>query len=127
MVSREAGGNTFQVVELTALGTQALAHREAIQIEVPVLGSAGTRSGGGAPDVELDGDDAELFEALRGWRTEQATDRGVPPYVVFNDKTLRAIATARPRTDDELLAVSGVGPSKLEQYGEDVLRLVAEG
>ena len=50
----------------------------------------------------------------------------MPPYVVFNDKTLRAIATARPQTDDELLAVSGVGPAKLEQYGEDVLRLVDE-
>ena len=126
MVSREAGGTTFQVVELTALGQQALAHREAIQIEVPVLGAAGARSGGGAPDAALGAEDAALFEALRDWRTEQATDRGVPPYVVFNDKTLRAIAAARPQTDDALLAVSGVGPAKLEQYGEAVLRLVDE-
>ena len=125
MVSREAGGNTFQVVELTALGHQALAHREAIDLDVPVLGAAGgrTRSGSGEA-VALDAADADLFEQLRAWRSEQAAERGVPPYVVFNDKTLRAIAAARPQTDDDLLAVSGVGPAKLEAYGEDVLDLV---
>ena len=50
----------------------------------------------------------------------------MPSYVVFNDRTLRGIAQARPASEDEMLAVSGVGPAKWEQYGAEVLELVAE-
>jgi len=50
----------------------------------------------------------------------------VPAFVIFNDKTLHAIARDRPADRAGLLAVSGIGPSKAEQYGDDVLRLVAE-
>ena len=121
------GGDEYPVVELTPLGGQALAHREAIDVSVPAFGS---RSGSGkrppAELAELDGDDVLLYDRLREWRTEEARDQGKPPYVVFNDKTLRAIASARPDSDDALLAVSGVGPAKLEAYGADVLRLVEE-
>ena len=118
------GGDDYPVVELTPLGEQALAHREAIEIEVPAFGAGARRAA--ADDAPLDGDDEALFERLRGWRTEQASERGVPPYVVFNDRTLRALATARPTTDAEMLAVKGVGPAKWDAYGADVLALVAE-
>ena len=75
---------------------------------------------------DLGPEDEALFERLRTWRTEQATERAVPPYVVFNDKTLRALAAHRPTTDAEMLAVKGVGPAKWDAYGADVLRIVAE-
>lgn len=118
------GGDEYPVVELTPLGAHALDHRDAIDVEVPAFGSRSS-SASSAPDDPLDGDDEALFEALRQWRADLARERGVPPYVVFNDRTLRGIARARPTSDDALLAVSGVGPAKLEQYGADVLGLVA--
>ncbi|HEX6936110.1 MAG TPA: ATP-dependent DNA helicase UvrD2 [Actinomycetes bacterium] len=69
--------------------------------------------------------DEALFERLREWRAEQAREQSVPAYVVFTDATLTALAEVRPSTEAELLAVSGVGRSKLERYGAAVLALVA--
>ncbi|CTQ54582.1 ATP-dependent DNA helicase RecQ [Roseibium album] len=73
---------------------------------------------------ELDHDGKLLFERLRRLRTQIARDQKVPPYVVFPDATLAGIAAARPVNDDALLAVSGVGQSKLGKYGEAFLELV---
>ena len=67
-----------------------------------------------------------VFVALKKWRLSVSRANDVPAFVVFNDKTLHAIAHDRPDDKRSLLNVSGVGPAKAEQYGEDVLRLVAE-
>lgn len=67
----------------------------------------------------------ELFERLRAWRAETAKAHGVPAYVIFHDATLRQIADSRPRTLDELRAISGVGAKKLEEYGYNLLDEVA--
>lgn len=61
------------------------------------------------------------FESLRAWRLERARTDAVPPYVVFHDSTLAEIAARRPRTLGELSQISGVGPTKLDRYGDDVL------
>jgi DNA helicase-2/ATP-dependent DNA helicase PcrA len=63
----------------------------------------------------------EGFEALKAWRLERARRDDVPAYVVFHNTTLEEIAGRRPRSLAELEAVPGVGPAKLERYGEDVL------
>jgi ATP-dependent DNA helicase RecQ len=76
--------------------------------------------------AELSNRDRELFEALRGWRVEVARDKGVPPYVIFHDKTLAAIATERPVDESELRLISGVGEKKVGRYGEDLARIVRE-
>jgi ATP-dependent DNA helicase RecQ len=73
----------------------------------------------------LSGEQEALFQRLREWRSGQALAQNVPPYVVFDDKTLRELAVARPASDDALLAVRGVGPMKLDRYGRDLLSLVA--
>jgi hypothetical protein len=70
--------------------------------------------------------DPALLEALRTWRTEQAKSQGVPPYIVFSNKILEAIAVQRPTTVAELGKISGVGPAKLEQYGAAVIALVGK-
>jgi DNA helicase II / ATP-dependent DNA helicase PcrA len=70
--------------------------------------------------------DEALFERLRTWRAEQAKEASVPAYVVFTDATLTALAELRPTTVEALLAVSGVGRTKLERYGDDVLALCRE-
>ena len=72
-----------------------------------------------APDYE-----AGLFEELRALRRRLADEQSVPAFVVFNDATLRALAAARPTDDRAMLAVSGVGPAKLEQYGKDFLAVI---
>jgi DNA helicase-2/ATP-dependent DNA helicase PcrA len=68
-----------------------------------------------------------LVEALRAWRRERAKADGVPAYVVFNDRTLFALADRQPRSRGELLAVEGIGPTKLDQYGDDLLAVLAAG
>jgi DNA helicase-2/ATP-dependent DNA helicase PcrA len=67
--------------------------------------------------------DEALFERLREWRSEQAKQASVPAYVVFTDATLMALAEARPTSEAALLAISGVGRTKLERYGADVLAM----
>jgi ATP-dependent DNA helicase RecQ len=78
-----------------------------------------------AAAAELNDADRGLFELLRAWRGETARAASVPAYVVFPDSTLTSISQTRPRSLDELMAVSGVGVKKLEQYGDEVLDVVA--
>ncbi len=66
-----------------------------------------------------------LFDALRRWRRDRAERDGVPAYVVFHDSTLAEIASRRPRTLSDLRMVSGIGPAKLERYGQEVLAVLA--
>jgi len=69
--------------------------------------------------------DEELFERLREWRLRVATQQGVPAYVVFTDATLTALAERHPTSNDELLAIAGIGPRKIELYGSAALALLA--
>ncbi|MFC9350952.1 ATP-dependent DNA helicase UvrD2 [Arthrobacter sp. NPDC057013] len=68
----------------------------------------------------------QTFNALREWRKEVAHSADVPAFVVFTDATLTAIAEARPSSLEELAGLAGVGPSKLERYGEAVLAVLTE-
>ncbi|MDQ4097506.1 MAG: HRDC domain-containing protein, partial [Actinomycetota bacterium] len=71
--------------------------------------------------------DPRMLEALKTWRATTAKASGVPAYVVFHDTTLAAVAEAKPRDRAALLALPGVGPVKVERYGEALLSLVAAG
>jgi DNA helicase-2/ATP-dependent DNA helicase PcrA len=65
-----------------------------------------------------------LYDALKRWRLERAIADDLPAYVVFHNSTLAEIAGRRPRDLVELSAVPGVGPTKLERYGDDVLAVL---
>jgi ATP-dependent DNA helicase UvrD/PcrA len=65
------------------------------------------------------------FDALKAWRLARAREDDVPAYLVFHNSTLEEIAARKPRSLDELSAVPGVGPAKLERYGEGVLQALA--
>ncbi len=67
-----------------------------------------------------------LFETLRALRKSIAEERGVPPYVVFSDATLRDMARERPGNDHELIRIKGVGTAKLEAFGSQFLGAIAE-
>jgi DNA helicase-2/ATP-dependent DNA helicase PcrA len=87
----------------------------------------GRRDAGGDParSGAVPSDDPVLEEALRGWRRERAGRDKVPAYIVFSDRTLRAIVSSRPVTLAALRRVDGIGPTKLELYGEEILTVVA--
>jgi DNA helicase-2/ATP-dependent DNA helicase PcrA len=74
--------------------------------------------------ASLSPEDEPVFEALREWRRKTADEAGMPPYIVFSDRTLVAIAQARPSSPSELARISGVGPKKLDEWGAAVLEVV---
>lgn len=69
--------------------------------------------------------DQALFEALRDWRKSTAASQGVPPYVIFHDATLAAIAQRKPSSESELGGINGIGSKKLAAHGDDILAIVA--
>jgi ATP-dependent DNA helicase RecQ len=85
----------------------------------------GGRAAGKPPPVPLDEDATTRFMALKAWRTEVAKSHNVPAYVVFADASLAEMARQHPATLDELAGISGVGAKKLEAYGAEILRLLA--
>ncbi|MEJ7831509.1 MAG: ATP-dependent DNA helicase UvrD2 [Nocardioides sp.] len=68
--------------------------------------------------------DEELFERLRVWRKDRADADEVPAFVVFTDATLQLLAEHKPASEQALLRISGIGQSKLDRYGEDVLEVI---
>jgi DNA helicase-2/ATP-dependent DNA helicase PcrA len=76
-----------------------------------------------APKVEP-ADRSPLSNALRAWRTARARADAVAPFIVFHDSTIEAIAARRPRSIAELRRVPGVGPMKLDRYGEEIIEVV---
>ncbi|NYG18434.1 DNA helicase-2/ATP-dependent DNA helicase PcrA [Arthrobacter psychrochitiniphilus] len=91
-----------------------------------ILNTGAERKVGRCPDCPPGYDEA-VFEQLREWRLKESAAASVPAFVVFTDATLMAIAEAAPQDLDELAALPGVGPAKLERYGEAVLDIVATG
>jgi superfamily II DNA helicase RecQ len=68
-----------------------------------------------------------VFDRLKAWRRERASADGVPAYVVFHDRTLAEIAERKPTNRAQLSDVAGIGPAKLDRYGNEVLAVVAAG
>ena len=121
-------GDRYPTLQLTASGVRILRGEEqATLFAIPrKTAKKRSRSSAPAPEIEnLSGEDAELFERLRTLRRAIALERGVPPYLVFNDRTLAAMAQRRPRTREELLEVRGVGEKKALDLGETFLEMIA--
>jgi len=76
-----------------------------------------------APE-ELDAAGQELFEALRLRRLELAREHGVPPYVIFHDRTLRELAGRRPQNKAEMRTISGIGETKLARFGQAFIAVI---
>jgi len=90
--------------------------------------TAGAKAGGGggvrkskADEPVLDAPDQALFDSLRAWRTEKAAEINKPAYVVLSNKTLFSLVEAKPSSKKQLLAVNGIGESKHDTYGDDLL------
>jgi ATP-dependent DNA helicase RecQ len=117
--------DAFGGLRLTAASRPVLKGEQQVEMRRQVLRKgkgAKARSPGAAADSLLE----PLLARLKAWRTEQAREQSVPPYVVFHDSTLSAIAAARPRDLDALSAIAGIGAKKLERYGPALLQLLVD-
>jgi DNA helicase-2/ATP-dependent DNA helicase PcrA len=92
---------------------------------VGALRSARRRGASGRERPVVVGADPVVEQALRTWRSERSRRDGVPAFIVMHDATLAAIAAARPSSLVALRRIDGIGPAKLDQYGEDILAVLA--
>ncbi len=116
--------NEHHGLVLTEAGLKVLKGAEPVLIRADRLNVRAKTVKKAAP--EIFDYDTELFETLRALRFEIAQEKGVPPYVVFGDKTLKEMAAVRPQTKERMLEVNGVGEVKFERYGEAFLALLRE-
>ena len=115
----------YPVLQLTDAGVAALkGHSDVELYRQPRPAPGQTRRRTGTDPETWQGVDRELFEVLRQCRLEIARARGVPPYVVFNDNTLRDLARRRPTTTGELLACYGIGTRRAEDLGPIILEAI---
>jgi ATP-dependent DNA helicase RecQ len=117
LVSRKLivkSGDEYPSLELGPLGNEFLKQRE--EIHLPKFKSTAKLS---QPSDAVEADyDRELFEKLRLLRKEIADEKGIPPFVVFGDLTLRQMAFYLPQSEENFSRISGVGQEKLNQYGK---------
>jgi len=112
----------YNTLEVTATGQKVLRGEMTPRLLKP---TSGKRKKSKLAVDSWEGVDEELFEKLRNWRREKAEERGIPPYVVFTDATLRSLAKLKPTDGEELLDVQGIGRKKAADYGAEVLNIVA--
>ena len=122
-------GDEYPTLAVTAQGHRVLRGEEAISLHRtvarPARGIRPTRSavplGVGAGTM-----DDDLFEVLRALRRTMAEERGIPPYLIFSDASLREMARERPTTKEAFLAIKGVGLRKLQELGPRFLSCIRE-
>ena len=128
----DPSGNFRPVVELTPTGVKVmrgeakppalLADLEGIRAQPSERKTRVARDLAQVEDVVLDSDAQERFDRLRQMRSSLAKEKGLPPYVICHDKTLKQIALACPNTLSEHEAIKGMGPMKVAMYGEPILQ-----
>lgn len=111
----------YQVLAIPAAGKRVLRGEVTPRLLKPALRKGKTK----AAPASWEGVDRGLFEHLRALRLEKAKQRGMPPFVLFSDETLRDLARRRPSTLERLLDVHGIGQKKSAEYGEELLREIA--
>jgi len=138
----ECVGDEYPTIRLTEHGRAVMLRETTVALELPeparpaLSSSATSRRKSRTPLAEAATEHAaspedavqiaRLAEALQTWRRDRASAGGKPAYTVFSNATLAEIARRRPTNDPALLAIKGIGPAKLSQYGADLLTLVAD-
>lgn len=124
----------WNIVKVTSLGRELLQNRDKIELPVRIDFGSQKKAELALPKkkavlhkkTELKDDTATqaLFDRLKAWRKKFAEEENVPPYFIFNDKTLVEIANQKPSTRSGLLSISGIGELKAKKFGEDILRII---
>ncbi len=137
----EAVGEEYPTIRLTEHGARVMRRQASVTLDWATMEPAAAHPGGGAGARETrargearsgSGDRPRaslaaagpLAQELRSWRKARADAAGKPAFTVFSDATLLEIASKRPASDADLLAVRGIGPAKLAAYGEELLAIV---
>jgi len=122
-------GDEYPTLAVTVRGRQVLQGDEVVALartvarpaQSPSVSRSTVPSGPGGTTS-----DEELFEVLRGLRRAMAEERGIPPYLIFSDASLREMARERPTTKDAFLQIKGVGLRKLQELGPRFLECIRE-
>ena len=110
--------DSYPVLKLNALSMEILRRQRSVEIDMPVqrvqIPARQEKSNGRSPALKPE--EEGLFQRLRDLRKEIADEQGVPPYIIFSDATLRAMAQQRPQSLSHFAQIPGVGERKLEAY-----------
>ncbi|HEX2477212.1 MAG TPA: RecQ family ATP-dependent DNA helicase, partial [Lacipirellulaceae bacterium] len=115
---RKAG--EYNVLQLTEAGWQVLRGEQTPRLLKPAARREKEKQSRAALE-SWEGVDRDLFERLRIYRRRKADERGVPPFIIFSDATLRDVARVRPTTLEQLPSIHGIGAKKLAEYGAELL------
>jgi len=113
--------------ELTGRAAEPAVAPAGVVLPPGVAGAPGRRRSADArpaPDLSANPASPAAAEALRAWRTERSNADRVPAYVVLSNRQLEGVAAAMPADARELLACEGIGPSRLERYGDEILAVL---
>lgn len=124
----------WNIVKVTSLGCELLQNRDKIELPVRIDFCAQKKAELALPkkkavlhkktELKDDAQTQELFDRLKAWRKKLAEEENVPPYFIFNDKTLVEIANQKPSTRSGLLSINGIGELKAKKFGDDILRII---
>jgi ATP-dependent DNA helicase RecQ len=123
-----ATDDVYRTLSLTAAGREVMSGREpdvALTRPEPPPPRGKRVRASSKPSAATGTADPARIEALREWRRQEAARRAVPAYVVLHDSTLAELAAAKPATLDALAGIRGIGPSKLEAYGPELIAIFA--
>ena len=116
----------YSVLKLTPTAREVLTGSRTVTLAKPrAIKKAPKKRKVAAVIADLSEQDQALFNTLRLLRKELAQSQGVPPHVVFGDKTLKQMALHKPSTPSAFLELSGVGSTKLKKYGPTFLETIA--
>jgi ATP-dependent DNA helicase RecQ len=115
----------YAVLGLNEASWQVLRGERTVLVGESVKPAKGGRSGKPAKPA-VTGANGDVFEALRALRKRLADEAGMPPYIIFNDASLREMAERQPTTLPEFSTIAGVGQAKLQRYGGQFVELIRE-
>lgn len=120
-------GDDYPKIHLTRNGVAVMKGEEPVRVLLPdVRKNSSVRKSNKRAPVEVSHRDQDVFEALRQARLEEARRQGIPAYRIATDRTLAAIAAARPSSEQQLLSIDGMGPARVESYGAMLIEAVNE-
>ncbi len=126
----------YNIVKVTSLGRELLQNRDKIELPARINFDQQKKASLALPkkkavlhkkaQLQDDAQTSLLYEDLKAWRKKLADEENVPPYFIFNDKTLIEIANKKPSTRADLLSISGIGELKAKKFGSKIISIITE-
>ena len=122
-----SSGNSVPILKLNEASWEVMRGKRQVRLLQPVQRKKGEKAHKAEVDAaSWEGVDEELFEVLRALRRDIASERSLPPYVIFHDSVLRQLARVRPASLTDMRLISGIGDAKLRDIGQRVLNVLDE-